>query len=405
VSGYAAAAPPSSFMPGVSKTSAQEFKPVEFGKLVVRLQVGYPFFIVQQGPACVKTKTLTYPGGVSDYKLPGAREIFHDELVASGLAVAGDPNNLFETAASADYVISGIATEFQQEVCSPNAVGDAALIQKGMMHMTIEWQLYSRLQKQVLATVRTRADYQLDEAVSGGGNVLAAKAFELNVRQLAVAPEIRAVLAGRPLAENEKIEPTPESPISLAGALSAQPRGVQDSVGSVVLVRRGAGFGSGFLISRDGYILTAAHVVDEATTVRIRWADRTETEAQVVRVSKGRDVALLKADSHGRAPLAMFRGVVAPSTTVYAIGAPLDQDLQGSVTRGVVSAVRVLHGYSYVQSDVSISPGNSGGPLIDEQGRVVGLAVLGARIQNAPQGVNLFVPTNDAIAFLSLELR
>jgi S1-C subfamily serine protease len=388
------------------KPSGQAFKPVEYGKLVVRLDVGDPFFVVQSGLACTTVKTLTYPGGVSEYKLPGAKEAFHDELVRAGLAVAGDPNDLFDASTvSADYVISGIATQFRQEVCSPNPVGDAATVQKGQMHLAVEWQLYSRLEKRVLATVNTSADYRIDDAVSGGGNVLAIRVFELNLRQLAASPEIRRVLAGRPLAVDELVKPDAQPPIYLAGELTAQPHGVQAAAGSVVLVRRGAGEGSGFLVSRDGYILTAAHVVGDETEVKVRWPDHQETDGHVVRVSRGRDVALIKTDPRGREPLPLAAGPPQPGQTVYAIGALLGEQNQGTVTRGIVSATRTMHGYSYIQSDVNVGPGDSGGPLLDEQGRVAGLTVSSIRIQEASQGINYFVPIADALSFLSLEPR
>jgi S1-C subfamily serine protease len=388
------------------KASGQAFKPVEFGKLVVRLDVGEPFFLVQSGPTCLTAKTLTYPGGVSDYKLPGAKEAFHDELVRAGLAVAGDPNDLFDAgAASADYVISGIATQFREEVCSPNPTGDAATVQKGRMHLAIEWQLYSRLEKQVLATVTTSADYQIDDAVSGGGNVMAIRVFELNLRQLAASPELRRVLAGRPLAADELVRPESQPPIYLAGALSAQPRGVQAAADSVVLVRRGAGEGSGFLVSRDGYIVTAAHVVGDETEVKVRWPDHQETDGHVVRVSRGRDLALIKTDPRGREPLALSTAPLQPGQAVYAIGALLGEQNQGTVTRGIVSATRTLHGYSFIQSDVYVGPGDSGGPLLDDQGRVTGVTVSGIRIQEASQGINYFVPAADILSFLALERR
>lgn len=389
-----------------AKAVGQAFKPVEFGKLVVRLDVGEPFFVVQAGPACANVKTLTYPGGVSDYKLPGAKEAFHDELVKAGLAVAGDPNDLFDASTvSADYVISGIATGFHEEVCSPNPEGDAATIQKGKMHLAVEWELYSRLEKRVLATVTTSADYRIDDAVSGGGNVMAERVFELNLRQLAAAPELRQVLAGRPLAADELVRPDPQPPIYLSGELAARPHGVQSAVGSVVLVRRGAGEGSGFLVSKDGYIVTAAHVVGDETEVKVRWSDHQETDGHVVRVSRGRDVALIKTDPRGRDPLPLATGPLQPGQTVYAIGALLGEQNQGTVTRGIVSATRTMHGFSYIQSDVNVGPGDSGGPLLDEQGRVAGVTVSSVRIQEASQGINYFVPVADVLSFLSLEPR
>jgi len=171
-----------------------------------------------------------------------------------------------------------------------------------------------------------------------------------------------------------------------------------------VLVRTGGGYGSGFLVSRDGYILTAAHVVGDATVVKIRWLDKKETDGTVVRISKQRDVALVKVEPRGRTPLLLRRDAVTPGQGVFVVGAPWDQELQSTITRGVLSASRVNLGFTFLQSDVTVGPGASGGPLLDEQGRVLGITVLRGTLPfGAAMGVNFFVPINDALAFLSVE--
>jgi S1-C subfamily serine protease len=80
-----------------------------------------------------------------------------------------------------------------------------------------------------------------------------------------------------------------------------------------------------------------------------------------------------------------------------------DPKLQNTVTRGVVSANRIMDGFSFIQSDVTVDPGNSGGPLLDEQGRVLGFTDKGLRSAEAPTGLNFFVPIDDALRFLSAE--
>jgi S1-C subfamily serine protease len=174
-------------------------------------------------------------------------------------------------------------------------------------------------------------------------------------------------------------------------------------VGAVVLVLSGAGHGSGFLVSSDGYVMTAEHVVGSDKYVKIRWSDGLEGLGEVVRTDKRRDAALIKTDPRGRQPLALRRESPQPGDTVFAIGAPIDPKLQSTVTRGVVSANRILNGFSFIQSDVTVDPGNSGGPLLDEQGRVLGFTDKGLRSPDAPTGLNFFVPIDDALRFLSAE--
>ena len=85
---------------------------------------------------------------------------------------------------------------------------------------------------------------------------------------------------------------------------------------------------------------------------------------------------------------------------VYAVGSPFGQSLSGTITRGVLSARRVFEGVPFLQSDVAVNPGNSGGPLIDANGRVIGITVIGT----GAQGINMFIPIDDVLDKLSLTL-
>lgn len=86
---------------------------------------------------------------------------------------------------------------------------------------------------------------------------------------------------------------------------------------------------------------------------------------------------------------------------VYAIGTPLDASLYSTVSKGIVSGVRDENFKKLIQSDVNIQPGNSGGPLLDKNGTVVGIAVSGFSVNNVTQGINFFIPVGDAITALN----
>ncbi|MCL2074949.1 MAG: DegQ family serine endoprotease [Betaproteobacteria bacterium] len=134
--------------------------------------------------------------------------------------------------------------------------------------------------------------------------------------------------------------------------------------------------GSGFLISSDGYILTNAHVIDGADTVTVRLNDRREFRANVVGSDRRTDVALLKIDASGL-PVAKLGSSdkLRVGEWVVAIGSPFG--FENSVTAGIVSAKgRALPQENYVpfiQTDVPVNPGNSGGPLFNMSGEVVGI--------------------------------
>lgn len=134
--------------------------------------------------------------------------------------------------------------------------------------------------------------------------------------------------------------------------------------------------GSGFIISKDGYILTNNHVVDGADEIIVRLNDRRELEAKVIGSDKRSDVALLKVKANDLPVVKIGDSKkLKVGEWVLAIGSPFDFD--HSVTAGIVSALgRNLPNENYVpfiQTDVAINPGNSGGPLFNLDGEVVGI--------------------------------
>lgn len=134
--------------------------------------------------------------------------------------------------------------------------------------------------------------------------------------------------------------------------------------------------GSGFIISADGYILTNAHVVDAADEITVKLTDKREFKAKIIGADRRTDVALIKIEAAGL-PLLKFGdpGKLKVGEWVVAIGSPFGFD--NSVTAGIVSAKgRSLPQENFVpfiQTDVAVNPGNSGGPLFNLRGEVVGM--------------------------------
>jgi serine protease Do len=134
--------------------------------------------------------------------------------------------------------------------------------------------------------------------------------------------------------------------------------------------------GSGFVISEDGYLLTDAHVVEDADEIIVRTSDRREFLAKLVGRDKRSDIALLKVDAHDLKPVKIGSAKdLKVGEWVLAIGSPFG--FEHSATAGIVSAKgRSLPSENYVpfiQTDVAINPGNSGGPLFNLDGEVVGV--------------------------------
>lgn len=136
------------------------------------------------------------------------------------------------------------------------------------------------------------------------------------------------------------------------------------------------GLGSGFIISEDGFVLTNAHLISEGAEVVVKLTNKREYKAKVIGVDPPTDVALIKIDATGLPFVKVGNpDQVEPGEWVAAIGAPFG--FENSVTVGVVSAKeRLLPDESYVpfiQTDVAVNPGNSGGPLFSVRGEVIGI--------------------------------
>ena len=164
--------------------------------------------------------------------------------------------------------------------------------------------------------------------------------------------------------------------------------------------REGRSLGSGFIISKDGYVLTNNHVIEGAETVIVRLNDRREFIAEIVGTDPRSDVAVLKLDANDL-PVAEIADSddVKRGQWVVAIGSPFGFDY--SVTAGIVSATgRALPDESYVpfiQTDVAINPGNSGGPLFNLDGEVVGINSQIFTRSGGFMGLSFAIPMNLAM--------
>ncbi|MCY1221907.1 peptidase Do [compost metagenome] len=158
------------------------------------------------------------------------------------------------------------------------------------------------------------------------------------------------------------------------------------------------GVGSGFIISQDGYVMTNAHVVADAETIYVTLPDKREFKAKLIGSDKRTDVALLKVEASGlpRLPLGDSNKVRA-GEWVLAIGSPFGLD--NSVTAGIVSAKgRDTGDYlPFIQTDVAVNPGNSGGPLINLRGEVIGINSQIYSRSGGYMGISFAIPIDEAM--------
>ncbi|MHB8912597.1 MAG: DegQ family serine endoprotease, partial [Lysobacter sp.] len=166
--------------------------------------------------------------------------------------------------------------------------------------------------------------------------------------------------------------------------------------------RGGTSLGSGFLISDDGYVLTNHHVVDGADKITVKLSDRREFKATLIGSDQQSDVALLRIEGKGLPALRTGNSnQLKPGQWVVAIGSPFGLD--HSVTAGIVSAVGRSNPYAdqryvpFIQTDVAINRGNSGGPLLNTSGEVIGINSQIFSNSGGYMGVSFAIPIDVAM--------
>jgi S1-C subfamily serine protease len=166
------------------------------------------------------------------------------------------------------------------------------------------------------------------------------------------------------------------------------------------------GQGSGFVLTKDGLILTNNHVIGNAQRVEAALADKHKYKAKVLARDPNHDLALIKIDAPNLTPVTLSdsRGLIV-GQRVYAIGNPFG--LNGTMTRGIISAIRSVRSPNgapiedAIQTDAAVNPGNSGGPLLNSRGEVIGITtMIASNGADQSSGIGFAIPINTARAIL-----
>ncbi len=369
--------------------------PITFTRLVVRVPSGTELGAHHEGMLQIVKFKHVWQSNLTvasdEFKI-----IASEHMKSSGYEVLGGDNLLFgiDKSAKAEYQIGGTVTTMEL-----NTFGSLAGNYSDA-NMTVEWQLYNALRQEVVF-----ADTTVGYAKhSGATNACVQGAFRAALSNLMANPafveivgkrpsaEWGAAIASGPLHSVQRCEVTPRS----------MPGDLDELMDCVVLIRAGASIGSGVVIASSGEAITAAHVVSGLENVVVVLHSGLELTAEVIKEDLAQDVALIKLPGKGHACMPLLTGQPpAVGEELYAIGAPSGEELAFSVSRGIVSGHRTLDGFSYLQTDASLNPGNSGGPLINSAGQVV--AIVSWKIA-APgfEGLSFGVPWDAIQERLSL---
>ena len=167
------------------------------------------------------------------------------------------------------------------------------------------------------------------------------------------------------------------------------------------------GQGSGFVLTKDGRILTNYHVVEGAQRVEVTLADKHRYSAQVVLQDPGHDIALLQINANNLTPAVLSESRdLQVGQNVYAIGNPFG--LNGTMTTGIISSIRTVREPegtlidNAIQTDAAINPGNSGGPLLNSRGEVIGMnTMIASNGAEQNSGIGFAIPVDTLRAILS----
>lgn len=180
---------------------------------------------------------------------------------------------------------------------------------------------------------------------------------------------------------------------------------LNQAIRATVTVRVDKGHGSGFFISNEGHLITNYHVVGDHKEVTVILNDKTEYKANVLRVSKLNDLALLKVDSIDTRSFEFYpleKNNIEMATDIYAVGTPSSESYSQTVSKGIISGVRENNRGSFIQIDASVNPGNSGGPIVNKVGQVFG--VVSSKLHGfGIEGVAFGIPVYKIFPSLQLQ--
>lgn len=207
---------------------------------------------------------------------------------------------------------------------------------------------------------------------------------------------------GEQLRAGVRSKPPPITLRACTDAPPALPSQMKAALAAAVFVEVSGGVGSGVVVSPDGWIVTAAHVVVGQEGIKVRVRDGSALPARIVALDARQDVALLRVDGSRWACLPFTPAPAEVGTELYAIGSPLGEALEFSVSKGIVSGARRVGDVRFLQTDASLNPGNSGGPLVDLSGHL--LAIVSWKLAaEGIEGLGFGVPVDAVEHAFSLD--
>jgi len=385
-------------------TPATPRKIVDLHRVVSRLPQGETIGQIFEDMTCSFSGHPITVNWSGDLNVGDFRPQFASELGAAGYRSpnsAGSSGSLFDNVETAqpDLLIAAAITGLSLKFClQPALFSASASAVSGTARIIVEWQVLDRLERKIVFQGTTQGQASVKEDYRSATMVGQRAAFMQAARTLFAMPEFNRVTAAQTAPTTNEIAPSASTTIPTV-PLSTTPftQNVKNIEARVVTVDLGVGHGSGFYIA-DGLLLTNHHVASKGMVVKLRHPGGREAIGNVIASHARRDVALISTAPAGIEGLPLRLPDPDIGAQVYVIGSPLDIKLDNTLSAGIVSAIREKDGQRFIQSDANIRGGNSGGPMFDDKGNVIGITTS-ARIDNygANAGINFFIPIAEAL--------
>jgi serine protease Do len=377
---------------------------------------------LRHGWGCNQKLGVAWDKAVSAQYTQRLAKVFRDELEKAKYPVAQQKDAIFDDESAADKQkstpqlhVGALIKEVSVNYCSKDAAistnpvgGLRARISSlyGGVYVKVFWQAYLPEGKKVIFETTTEGTYQVDDEIKSIPSIFFEKAFAMAARNLLAEKAFHAAVLSKEMdvtladSSSQKVAIKMRRAKATNASLKSNITNLRMAVATIILDDKRTG--TGFFVSQDGYWLTNQHVVGASRFVKVKLPTGRELIGEVIRSDSVRDVALIKTEPVSLAPISLGTDEPNIGEEVYVLGSPLGDTFNSTLTRGILSGYRTLKDKRFLQSDVAILPGNSGGPLLDAKGRVIGITVAGLGARGLA-GMNFFIPIKDAISSLNIE--
>ncbi len=373
--------------------SAYQLPSVGVAKVASALTPGSVIGGHYDGLAKVKQQNYYAQGSVGAEWESKYKKIIGEELAAAGYTTLV-PSGLFDADESfnARILIGGTISSSILQSFAPLAGNYTEDL------IAIDWEVFDKETRTTIFKAKA-SGYSRIEGVSIEASSIA---FRNCVRNLLAEPGFVSTL--RSLSRGSTPAPTAVevNVFDINDRLDKSNNKIEAATKAVFAIRTEDGHGSAFIINPKGYALTNYHVVQGRTSFDAIFIDGKTIKVNVVRTDPSKDLALLKLTGEDYPYLALVdTKALTLGQEVFAIGTPLSVGLSHSVSKGVVSGIRVLDKFTLVQTDASVNPGNSGGPLITADGKVAGIVSL-KLAQLGIEGLGFAIAMDEAVKAFQL---